>query len=319
MAPPGEYITAMLSATQSKWTPAAMPSLGGKVALVTGANSGLGYYTALHLGKAGAGVVITTRSDEKGVQALDSLRADAPDGRFEHIAMDLADLESVRVAAAQFISAHDELHVMVNNAGLMAPPRGETAQGFELQFGVNHLGHFALTALLKEIILGTARSRVVNVASGAAHFGRMRWDDLQWTRSYRRYGAYGQSKLANVLFTMELNRRLQSNGHGSLAAMAHPGLAATNLQRNTVAYTQSALERIIYGLLMPRAQSAMQGSWPQLRAATDPAVEGGEFFGPHRPNRGFPVPVRMPKRATSEDAARLWAVSEELTGIDFTL
>jgi len=311
----------MLNATQSDWTPAAIPDLSGKVALVTGANSGLGYYTAMHLGRAGAHVVITTRSEEKGAQALDSLHGDAPDGQFEHVEMDLSDLESVRIAAAQFTAGHDQLHILVNNAGVMAPPRRETAQGFELQFGVNHLGHFALAALLKEIILATPQSRIVNVASSAAYFGRMRWDDLQRTTAYRRYGAYGQSKLANVLFTMELNRRVHSNGHTTLSSVAHPGLASTNLQKNTVANTQSVFERVLYGFMMPRmAQSAEQGSWPQLRAATDPTVEGGEFFGPHhRGNRGFPVPVHMPKRATAEDAARLWTVSEELTGIEFRL
>jgi len=311
----------MLNTTQSEWTPAAIPDLSGKVALVTGANSGLGYYTAMHLGKNGAHVVITTRSEEKGAQALESLRNDAPNGHFEHIEMDLSDLESVRIAAAQFTAGHDQLHILMNNAGVMAPPRRETAQGFELQFGVNHLGHFALTALLKEIILATPQSRIVNVASSAAYYGRMRWDDLQRATAYRRYGAYGQSKLANVLFTMELNQRVRSNGHTMLSAVAHPGLASSNLQKNTVANTQSVFERVLYDFMMPRmAQSAEQGSWPQLRAATDPTVEGGEFFGPHhRGTRGFPNPVRMPKRATAEDAARLWTVSEELTGIEFSL
>ena len=321
LATPILYITSMSTAKQSDWTPDAIGDLTGKTALVTGANSGLGYHTAKHLGAAGARVVVTARDETKGASTIASLLLDDPGGKFELIVLDLGDLDSVRRAAAQFASNHSQVHIIVNSAGIMAPPRGETAQGFELQLGVNHFGHFALNALLKDIIVGTPGSRVVNVTSTAAYVGRMRWDDLQWRRSYSRYPAYCQSKLANVLFTMELNRRLHGNGHDGLAAVAHPGLSATNLQRTAVKVNDSVIERFVYGIIIPVfSQSADQGSWPQLRAATDPSLTGGEFFAPHfAGTRGYPVPVRLPKRANMEDSVRLWEVSEELTGIKFDI
>jgi protochlorophyllide reductase len=253
---------------------------------------------------------------------MECLRQERPEAALQFLRLDLSDLESVRTASAEVLEGQERLDVLVNNAGVMAPPRSETRQGFELQFGVNHLGHFALTARLWPLLSSTAGSRVVNVSSAAAYFGRMNWDDLNSLRQYSRYGAYCQSKLANVLFTLELDRRMRKAGHDGLGSAAHPGLAGTNLQKTTVAATGSLVEKALYGAFLPvLAQSADRGAWPQLRAATDPEAEGASFWGPHRAGMaGHPIRVRLPGIAVSDGhAPRLWQVSQELAGLEFAI
>jgi protochlorophyllide reductase len=304
------------------WTPECMPDLSGRTALVTGANVGLGFHTARYLALRGARVIVAARNAQKGRRTVECLSKETPAGRLDFLHLDLSDLDSVRRGAEWVLQEHSRLDILVNNAGVMAPPRLETRQGFEIQFGVNHLGHFVLTARLWPLISSTAGSRVVNVSSSAAYIGRMNWDDLNSEKRYFRYGAYSQSKLANVLFSLELDRRMRTAGHDGQGNAAHPGLADTNLQKTTVALSGSLLEKVLYRALMPvLSQSADLGAWPQLRAATDPSADGASFWGPSRAGiAGNPVRVRLPGIATSDGhALRLWQVSQELTGEDFSI
>ena len=303
----------------NRWTVADMPSQAGKIAVVTGGNSGLGYETVLALAGKGAQVVLACRNLDKGTQARAQVLAQVPQATIEVMALDLSSLASIRVFAEAYRARYDKLDLLINNAGVMAPPRQETADGFELQFGTNHLGHFALTGLLLDRIARTPGSRIVNVTSGAQHMGKINFADLQSEQSYSRYGAYSQSKLANVLFTFELQRRLEAAGIEAISTTAHPGLSATNL--NTVSISESGLERILYGLMMPLiAQSQTQGALPQLYAATMPDVKGGDHFAPNglMEIRGYPKRKSAAKAAYNEaEAKRLWQVSESLTGIRY--
>lgn len=295
----------------SDWTEADMPSQTGRVAIVTGANSGLGFETARALAQHGATVILACRNLQKAEAAAIRILATNPPGRVEVMALDLGDLDSVRAFAAQFTSGHGTLDLLVNNAGIMVPPQGETAQGFETQFGVNHLGHFALTAQLIDLLNATPGARVVTLSSIAHRFGHIEFDDLNWTsRAYRPMPAYGQSKLANLLFTHELQRRLQAAGHATVAVAAHPGYAATGLQG----------EGGNDGLMGLFAQTATMGALPTLFAATAPGVRGAEFFGPSGVAEiaGHPQLVRSNARANDrETARRLWTASEQLTGVAF--
>ena len=291
-----------------KWTAAEIPVQTGKTAVVTGANSGLGASIARELAGAGASVVLAVRDTEKGERAAEAIGQRA---RVE--ALDLADLSSVRSFAERF---EGTLDLLINNAGVMAPPRRLTADGFESQLGTNHLGHFALTGLLLPKLLASDAPRVVTQSSGAHRIGRINFDDLQGERRYNNWLAYGQSKLANLLFAFELQRRAAGTELQSIAV--HPGYAATNLQTAGPARWYERLGGQLGNVII--AQSAEMGALPALYAATAPDVPGGSFVGPDGflEQRGYPHLVTAAGRAYDEDAARrLWEVSEELTGVHY--
>jgi NAD(P)-dependent dehydrogenase (short-subunit alcohol dehydrogenase family) len=300
-----------------KWTTRDIPRQDGRVAVVTGANSGLGLAAAGELARAGARVVLACRDTAKGEQAARSICDQAPGSVVAVAELDLADLASVRAFAESFRSCEEGLDLLLNNAGVMGSPRRETADGFELQFGTNHLGHFALTGLLLPEMEGRENARVVTVSSTAHKFGRIRFDDLQGERRYFRWWAYGQSKLANVLFALELDRRLRAAASTVKSLAAHPGYAATNLQTAAPPLIDRTILRVTNALL---AQSAVMGALPMLYAATRPGLEGGLFIGPDgfEEQRGHPK-VTRPVRAGRDEqtAARLWSVSEELTRVAY--
>jgi NAD(P)-dependent dehydrogenase (short-subunit alcohol dehydrogenase family) len=296
------------------WTTADIPDLSGKVAIVTGANSGIGYETALELAQKGATVVMACRSLLKAESAANEIRQTNPSGEVVVMKLDLGDLDSVRDFAAAFQARYDRLDLLINNAGIMVPPYGKTAQGFETQIGVNHLGHFALTGLLLDVLLRTSQSRVVTVSSGSHRFGQMDFADLHWERkTYKPNPAYGQSKLANLLFTYELQRKLAAAGRDIIAVAAHPGWTETNLQQH------SGLASFLNPFF---AQPQPMGALPTLRAAVDPSADGGEYYGPagFMEMRGYPVVVESNDASHNlADARRLWQVSERLTGVTFDL
>lgn len=301
------------------WTKANIPDLSGKTIIVTGGNSGIGYEAALQLAGKGADLVLACRDMRKADQAGEEIVRVHPQARVESMELDLASLKSVRAFAERFRAARRQLDVLCNNAGVMALPKRQTADGFEMQLGTNHLGHFALTGLLLDTLLATPGSRVVNVSSTAHKPGRMRFDDLHWERGYQRWFAYAQSKLANLLFTYELQRRLAAKGASCISVACHPGYASTNLQFAAARMEGSRLmERVWDGINGLFAQSAAMGALPTLRAATDPGVAGGDYYGPADlfESRGYPVVVRSTKRSHDlEAAAKLWAISAELTGV----
>jgi NAD(P)-dependent dehydrogenase (short-subunit alcohol dehydrogenase family) len=301
----------------AKWTEADVPGQQDRVAVVTGANTGLGFETARVLAERGASVVLAVRDVEKGKRAAARIADTAPGTDLTVQELDLTSLESVRTAAAELRARHPRIDLLINNAGVMYPPRQTTRDGFELQFGTNHLGHFALTGLLLDLLLLAPGSRVMTVSSlGHRIRARIHFDDLQWKRSYERVAAYGQSKLANLMFTYELQRRLTAHGAGTIAVAAHPGFSDTELVRNSPA----ALRLIARAVTPLISQPAAKGALPTLRAATDPGVLGGQYYGPDGlgERTGHPRPVTS--SAQSYDMAlqrRLWAVSEELTGVSF--
>ena len=302
----------------AKWTTADIPDQTGRVAIVTGANSGLGLITARELARAGGRVVMACRNLVKGAAAEAEIRAELPSADIELASLDLSSLDSVRSFARAFDERGVPLDLLINNAGVMAPPRSETADGFELQFGTNHLGHFALTAHLIGLMKNDD-ARVVTLSSGAHHIGRIDFDDLNWKRRYSRWRAYGQSKLANLIFALELNRRLRAAESTVTSIAAHPGYSATNLQSAAA----PALDRAVMAISnLVVAQSADMGTLPTLYAATKPGVEGGTYVGPDgfMEQRGYPEPV-TPSAAARDEAtgSRLWEVSEELTGAAFAL
>jgi protochlorophyllide reductase len=292
------------------WKTSDIGDLTGRTALVTGANSGLGYVIAEELATAGATVVLGCRSASKAEEAARRIRASAPGGNVETVALDLADLASVREAATSFTSSNRPLDLLVNNAGLMAIDRSKTADGFETQFGVNHLGHFALTLDLLPSLLATPGSRVVTMSSMGHRAGHMHFDDLMFKRKYDRWRPYLQSKLANLLFTAELHRRLTAHHAATTALTAHPGASNTDLGTEG-----RGLSNKLMGIVPLVAQSASKGAEPALRAATDPTATGGQFYGPRWITRGHAV-VETPSRAArkADDARRLWDVSAQLTG-----
>ncbi|MEA2226244.1 MAG: hypothetical protein QOE67_1526 [Solirubrobacteraceae bacterium] len=294
----------------------ALPDQRGRTAVITGANSGIGLEAARELARAGAHVVMACRDTTKGDAAADAIRKELPSAELEVAALDLASLDSVRAFAGRY--PHERLDLLINNAGVMAPPYTKTIDGFELQFATNHLGHFALTGLLLDKLLATPHARVVTVSSTAHKMGRIYFEDLQSERSYRRWGAYGQSKLANLLFCFELDRRLQATDADLLSVAAHPGYSATNLQ---FAATPSRIERLASVVLnRVYAQSAERGAAPTLYAATAD-IPGGSFVGPDgfQEMRGEPRIVKSTRAARDpETALRLWALSEQLTGVRFS-
>ena len=305
----------------SKWTTDLIPDLSGRTALVTGANSGLGLVTARELARKGASVVMACRDPGRGGAAVDGVRAELPGAEVRLEALDLADLSSVSALAERL--PEESLDLLVNNAGIMAPPRSHTRDGFELQFGTNHLGHFALTGLLLARLLAASQPRVVTVTSGAHWIGSIDFDDLQSEKHYWRWTAYGQSKLANLLFARELDRRSKSGGASLRSVAAHPGYSATHLQTSGPTLGGSLLNpvrRASFGLFNKvAAQSDEMGALPQLYAAVED-IPGGSLVGPDRFDQMAGHPKLVGSSGAGKDeakAARLWDVSRELTGVGF--
>jgi NAD(P)-dependent dehydrogenase (short-subunit alcohol dehydrogenase family) len=294
-----------------------IPDQSGRTAVITGANSGIGYCAARELARHGAEVLLACRSEQRGTEAVARLHAEVPGGRVRFARLDLADLSSVRSFANEYDS--DRLDLLINNAGVMAIPYAKTADGFETQFGVNHLGHFALTGLLLPRLLDTPGSRVVSVSSIVHALSKIDLDDLNGERRYRRWIAYGRSKAANLLFIHELARRLHAAGAGTVAAAAHPGYAATSLQTRAAKIEGNRLAEQVMTLgnrLL--AQSAEAGALPSLYAATAPAVEPDSFTGPALVWRGAPAPSwRASWTRDDRTAELLWTAAEQLTGIRY--
>ncbi len=291
-----------------------VPAQHGRTALVTGANTGLGYWTAVHLARAGARVLVGSRSADRGEEAVARLRREVPDGDAEVLALDLSSLAAVEDAAGRLRASEDRLDLLVNNAGVMMPPYGTTVDGFELQLGVNHLGHFALTGHLMPLLEEAPAARVVTVSSLAHRDAEVFLDDLQAEQGYAPGDRYGQSKLANLLFTLELDRRLRATGSSVRALAAHPGIAQTELARHFPGPVRLLMP--VIGVLL---NSAEQGSWPSLMAATSPDVDGGDYLGPtrFREMSGPAGPAATSATANDEELQRrLWDVSVELTGVD---
>ncbi|VEG51495.1 short chain dehydrogenase [Mycolicibacterium aurum] len=303
----------------TKWTAADVPDQSGRVAIVTGANTGIGYEAALVLAGKGAKVVVAVRNLDKGAAAVAALKRVHPGADVTVQELDLSSLASVRAAAEDLGAALPRIDLLINNAGVMYPPKQTTADGFELQFGTNHLGHFALTGLLLHNLLDVPGSRVVTVASLAhRQLADIHFDDLQWERKYNRVAAYGQSKLANLMFTYELQRRLGAAGASTIAVAAHPGISNTELMRHVPGTSIPGVMKLA-GLV---TNSPAVGALPTLRAATDPAVQGGQYYGPSGFQEAVGHPVLVESNAKSHDVAvqkRLWTVSEELTGVSYPL
>jgi NAD(P)-dependent dehydrogenase (short-subunit alcohol dehydrogenase family) len=301
-----------------QWTAGNVPAQHGRTAVITGANSGIGFETAAVLAARGATVVLAVRDVNRGKDAADRITAATPGARVAVQQLDLGSLASVRAAAQQLRAAHPAIDLLINNAGVNHVPKEQTQDGFERQFGTNHLGHFALTGLLLESMLPVAGSRVVTVSALADRTpAGIDFDDLHREKSYSGMAVYSQSKLANLMFAYELHRRL-SGRDTTIAVVAHPGLARTGLARNASAPVRAFFT--VFGALI--AQSAAMGALPVLRAATDPGVRGGQYYGPGggrpRGSRGYPALVEStPQSHDVASQRRLWAISEELTGVRF--
>jgi NAD(P)-dependent dehydrogenase (short-subunit alcohol dehydrogenase family) len=297
------------------WEPERIPDQTGRIAVVTGANSGLGLVAARELARKGARVVMACRNLDKGHAAVDAIRSEVPDAQLQLDGLDLASLASVRSFAERFTETHDALDLLLNNAGVMAAPRRHTADGFELHLGTNHLGHFALTNLLLPLMEGREDARVVTLSSNAHKTVRgIAFDNLNGDRRYFRWNAYGQSKLANLLFALELDRRLKARGSTVKSLAAHPGYAATNLQSAAAPLVDRLFMKFGNAVV---AQNDEMGALPVLYAATEPGLEGGTYAGPDGigEHRGHPKVVQPNRAAKNEETARrLWDVSAELTG-----
>lgn len=295
-----------------KWTAEDILNQAGKVAIVTGSNTGIGFETARMLAENGAKVIMAVRTFEKGEEAAKKIRGKFADADVRVMELDLADLESAAKFAENFKGEFSKLDLLINNAGVMIPPFTKTKDGFELQFGTNHLGHFALTARLLDALKRAANARVVNVASLAHTRGNLDFDDLNWERrNYSPWKAYGDSKLSNLYFTYELQRKFEENDCDTIAVAAHPGGTNTDLARH------SFLMNIFTGIL---GQSAPMGAMPIIRAATDKNVKGGEYYGPDGFGEFYGNPIKVDSSRLSRDemiANRLWKVSEEMTGVRF--
>lgn len=304
------------------WTRQDIPDLTGKVIVVTGANGGLGYESSLALAAKGATVILAVRTPAKGEKAKADILKVHPAALLDVMMLDVGNLGSVREFAAAFKAKYDRLDILINNAGIMAVPRQETADGFEMQLGVNHLGHFALTGLLIDLIVKTPNARVHNVTSSANFFGTINFDDLMGEKNYTRWGAYGQSKLANVFFTFELQERLTAAGFDTITNTSHPGLVLTNLQTNSVQQSGANFEAFLYRTLgFFITQDVSMGVLPMLYGATAPEAKGGAFYGPRTLNlRGHPAEKRANKKAYDAAARkRFWDISEALTGVSFDI
>ncbi len=304
------------------WTANDMPDLSGKTIIVTGGNSGIGYEAALQFARKRATTILACRNLDKANAAAAQIVASNPGATVEVMELDLSSLASIRNFADAFHKSRRNLDALVNNAGVMALPYRKTVDGFEMQFGTNHLGHFALTGLLLDALLAADGARVVNVSSGAHRMGRIRFDDLQWERSYYKWFAYGQSKLANLLFTFELQRRADKAGAKLLAVGCHPGYAATNLQSAGPRMQGASGMESFWGTMNGMfAQSAGMGALPTLYAATSPEVRGGDYIGPDGIAEMWGHPVKVACSIAAKDpavAARLWEVSEQLTNVHYS-
>lgn len=303
------------------WNIEKMPDLTGKIIIVTGANSGLGYESVKAFASKGAEVILAARSMEKGEGAKNKIRKEVSDANIQVMQLDLGDLDSVRAFADTVKKKYNKLDVLLNNAGIMMTPYFKTKDGFEGQFGTNHLGHFALTGLLIDLLLKTPGSKIVNVSSGAHKNGVMDFDNLQFEngKGYSPMKAYGRSKISNLLFTYELQRKLELKGKDTIAVASHPGVALTNLTRHMKG-------QFILKILMPlfkfMAQDQSMGALPQIRASVDPDVKGSEYYGPDgkREMKGYPVVVQSNEAShNKEDAAKLWEESVKLTGVKFEI
>jgi NAD(P)-dependent dehydrogenase (short-subunit alcohol dehydrogenase family) len=303
--------------TDNKWTEGSVPSQAGRTAVITGANTGIGFEAARVLAARGATVVLAVRNLDKGKDAAARISARTPGADVSVQSLDLSSLESVRTAADELRAGHDKIDLLINNAGVMYTPRSTTADRFELQFGTNHLGHFALTGLLLDRLLPVAGSRIVTISSvGHRIRAKIHFDDLHWERGYSRVAAYGQAKLANLLFTYELQRRLVAGAAPTIALAAHPGVSNTELGRNMPAPLRvgnALLGRFI-------TQAPAMGALPTLRAATDLSATGGQYYGPDGFQElvGHPVVVQSSAQSHNADLQRrLWSVSEALTGVTY--
>jgi len=294
---------------QQKWDSENVSDQKGKVVIVTGSSSGLGYETAKVLANKNATVIVAVRNEAKGNTAVEKIKVENPNADIQVMLVDLANLESVHEFAENFKKKFNKLDLLINNAGVMTPPYTKTKDGFELQFGTNHLGHFALTGLLIDLIKETPNSRVVNVSSTAHKIGKLNFEDLNWeTRRYSKMRSYGDSKLANLYFTNELQKRLRKQSSGVIVASAHPGGSATELSRHSP----------FFKVLSLFAQNSKMGALPTLYAAVAPDVQGNDYYGPggFQEFGGYPKKVESSKRAKRDDvAANLWDVSEKMTGV----
>ncbi len=307
-------------ATAGPWTAQDVGDQHGRIAVITGANSGIGFETARVLAEHGATVVLAGRDPGRTSAAAGRLKSASPDAKVETAELDLASLESVRTAGADLTARFPQLDLLINNAGIMMPPAGSTKDGFELQFGTNHLGHFALTGLVLPALLATPGSRVVTLSSNAHRGGRMNLTDLNTSRHNQRFAAYGRSKLANLMFTYELQRRLAAAGAQTIALAAHPGTARTDLSRHMTSFANAAMSPRFGMLNSWWVQDAKMGALPTLRAATDPDAVGGTYYGPDGPFQftGYPVVVRSSTRSQNKEVQRrLWLESEQLTQVSY--
>lgn len=303
------------------WTEADIGDLAGRTAVVTGANSGIGFQTALLLAAHGAHVVLACRDEGKALEAAGQITRAAPGADTEYRALDLADLASVRRFAAGCLDQHDGIDILVNNAGVSGGPYRRTTDGFERHFGTNHLGHFALAGLLLPALLTRPGARVVTVSSSVAAQGHIDPDDLQGERRYRWITAYSRSKLANLMFALELDRRAKAANAHLASVASHPGIAASELltaRQADAGRRRRPSEAILVSIQHMLGQPARQGAWPSLYAATHPDLAGGEYIGPSRRahTRGSPAHVKIPERALDQGTSRhLWKISAELTGV----
>jgi NAD(P)-dependent dehydrogenase (short-subunit alcohol dehydrogenase family) len=315
MAPPLECRGTLMA-----WTLDDIPDQTGRVVVVTGANGGLGLVTARALAGRGAVVIMAARNPERTERAVEEITAAVPGAELDVVPLDLASLESVRTCAGRIAANRESIDLLVNNAGLMAISHAETEDGFEMQLGVNHLGHFALTALLFPLLLRGSAPRVVTVSSGARHFSSgVSPDDPHLRQRYGPWRSYGQSKLANVQFALELQRRADAAGAGLASLAVDPGFSATDLQAHSRRASGGGLSQVFFHRAVAVFGSSPEvGAMPQLRAATDPETRGGELYGLRWIAHGAPVAVRIPRRHDRPaDGAALWALSEGETGIEF--
>ncbi|MEE8357024.1 MAG: oxidoreductase [Anaerolineales bacterium] len=301
------------------WSTEKIPDLTGKVIVITGANSGIGFEAAKEFARKGARIILASRNKNKAEAALSQIQTEIPGSQAEILQLDLANLRSVQQFADSFKKKYDRLDILLNNAGIMMVPYGKTKDGFEKQFGTNHLGHFALTGLLIDLLLKTPGSRVVNISSNAHQFGEMNFSNMmnEDGEGYSSQKAYGRSKLANLLFTYGLQRRFNALEVDTIALAAHPGISNTNIAAHIFKRWRLRILQPLMGLML---QSAAMGALPGIRAAVDPQVKGGEYFGPDgsRERSGYPVVVLSNESSYNlENALQLWEISEKLTGVSY--